>query len=679
MKTALILGTTFATAFAHGPTADRRLAVWNGDNGATAGAAGASRCEFESISNLLSNKIHPVWTSGTKTLTSEAYHKSYVLVGHYDLTFEMTNEQWSAAKNNYKFYEWVKDAGATAQGGDASQGWEPDDLKTNGELTDSSTSDGAKFNKVVRFCYYKAPAAGVTALNTLADVCGDGGINLDVGTASSGTVHDSQIEGNRKAVTDPSNDPDPDNAASRTHTVTSTQTIYLEKYIGIASTCASGGLDNSGAVLEGLGHGNDDIFAWGKVYANQNFELSITEGRVETHSDDHSVTGISISAQIESSPATVNDFLYVSGEHDPGQTNLGASFPASRASVFSITYSTSWTGSLSASTTSTCTSVLTASAASSNQHCYSEVDTNPEGVAYDPAATDNGCTAKLESTCSIDDPTVVDTIAYASDNTHRMPEVGGDYLYTLGASTTVEHNAAIVVAVRQYSTRQYPLGLQPGSNGLTGTTGNASAAQIVGFYQTDHGAPTRGYSDTNVELGTSDFSCTLGGTGNTHCVDDPFYILGAVLGQDLDISCSFAQTGDWDGTTPHTDDDSNSVGSCTIEDPHDIPSYANGVAASLPDTGNAGTTELHIQLPPKDTPQFYVYGIATYQQAATAGTVTPVSGTGINDYSPTTENTGLRRLGAAKKVRKAFDQVTTSLDGAPVTQIIDQVHYAAQL
>lgn len=592
------------------------------------------------------------------------------------MTFEMTNHQWKDDHDDYKFYEWISADGASAGGG--SEGWESTDLKTNGELTD--TGHGAVFNKKVRFCYYKAPADASTALNTLDDVCDDGDINLDVGSANGEIVHDNQNEGARTAVADPSNEKEPTTASDRDHTVTSTQNIYLEKYVGIASTCASGGLDNSdnpGTALDGLGHGSDDIFAWGKIFAQDSFTLSITEVREETHTDTHSASGISITAEITTSPTTVNDFLFVSGEHSPAQTSLGDAFPNKQASSFDITYSTSWSGALSATTSTTCSSELTANAVSGNAHCYSDsADHNPPSSGGSAYGANNGCTAKLVSICTIDAPTLSDSIQYTSDNGHSMPEVGGDYAYTLGAMTTVEHNSAIVVAVRQYATRQYPLGYTPGvDNGLSAgaTTGNAAAAQLIAQYETDIGEKTLGdklgsVAVTNNEMSSDVFSCTLDVDGD--CTDDPMYILGAVDAQQLAVVCSFNQAGAWDDTTPNTGDDGapDAADVCTITDPYDIPS-----ANSIPTTAH---TSLHIQLPPASTPQFYVYGIATYQRADTPGSIVG----GISAYSADDEQgSDSRRLRATKQVRKAFDQVTTSLDNAPITQVIDQIHYAVQM
>lgn len=614
--------------------------------------------------------------SGNQTYTSNAYHNSYVRVGYYDLTFEMTNHEWKSGPDhdNYKFYEWVT-AGGVSQESD--QGWESTDLKTNGELTD--TSHGATFNKVVRFCYYKAPADANSALNALKDVCGNGNINLDVGSGSNGEiVHDYQNEGARTEVSDPTNSKEPTTASNRDHTVTSTQNIYLEKYVGIASTCASQYQDTSGTAIDGLSHGNEDIFAWGKIYAQDQFTLSITEVRAETHVDSHTADGISISANIQTSPGTVSDFLFVSGEHAPAATSLGDAFPSKQASSFDITYSTSWSGALSASTSTTCSSELTASAQSGNAHCYSEVDTNPQGVNYSPTATNSGCTAKLVSSCTIEAPTLSDSIKYQSDNGHSMPEVGGDYAYTLGASTTVDHNSAIVVAVRQYATRQYPLGFTPGTNnGLSEgeTEGDAAAAQLIARYENDMSAKTLGdklglVATTNKEMLANVFSCTQD-IMSGDCTDDPMYILGAVVDQSLAVACSFNQAGYWDETTPNGADDgapdANNV--CTIEQPHDIPS-----ANSIPTTA---ATSLHIQLPPANTPQFYVYGIATYQRAYDAGSISGGM-TGQSDVNDQGSDS-VRRLRATKQVRKAFDQVTTSLDNAPITQVIDQIHYAVQM
>jgi hypothetical protein len=268
-----------------------------------------------------------------------------------------------------------------------------------------------------------------------------------------------------------------------------------------------------------------------------------------------------------------------------------------------------------------------------------------------------------------------------------MPEEGGDYSYTLGATTTVKHNSAIVVAVRQYSTRQYPNDFTPGSStGLVGTatTGVAAAQQLINRYETDMDQKTLGevlgvVDIVNKELAADKFSCTTDVLGN--CVDDPMYILGAVYDQTLAVACTFAQGGSWDGTTPYTVDNTG-ANRCSIDAPDDIPSSGNtnqpsGVSSSGSIPAFTSATMLHIQLPPKDTPQFYVYGIATYQHAPTGGTISPETGTITGDSSSNGKVS--RRLRDTKQVRKAFDMVTTTLDGAPITQVIDQIHYAAQM
>lgn len=254
MRSALILATTFATTFAHGPQADRRLPAWSLDSGLVGDATGGhNECHFRSTAALFAK----TWTTndGTGTSTDDTatgtslagtaldsinmvegggYHSNKrvsttdwtntshpILIARFDV--DLTLDNYAAATQNantknYVYYDYHNET--------PNPGWKPTKLDATGK------------EKMTSICVYKKG-------HTVPPECAN---DIKVEVDDSGVVG---VPGTPVNVQ-----------------------LGVRKTLGIATTC---GESARGGDLGGtLNSGSEDIFVWGTLSAQQDFNFVLT-------------------------------------------------------------------------------------------------------------------------------------------------------------------------------------------------------------------------------------------------------------------------------------------------------------------------------------------------------------------------------------------------------------------
>ena len=307
MKSALILGTHFATTFAHGPEAGRRLPTWNLDGGLAGSATGGHQeCHFRSTAALFDKtwgmheeSLHGDPLDGINFNEGGAYHSNKrvaptdwqntshpILIARFDVDLTLNNyaaATQDANTKNYKYYDYYDPAG-----------WTTTKLDATGK------------EKMTSICVKKSGHPTPT-------VCTDNGdIIVEV---------------------------DDGGDAGQPGTGVSVQ-LGVRKTLGIATTC---GVGAGGDVGGGLTSNAADIFVWGTLSAQQDLTFVLT--RNNQGPDAHSLTTsgeasgptpdedeedglnyVSVSLAVTSPQPITHDLLFIE-EHVTANNYLFSSHP----------------------------------------------------------------------------------------------------------------------------------------------------------------------------------------------------------------------------------------------------------------------------------------------------------------------------------------------------------------
>jgi len=325
MKSALILGTTFATAFAGNHERQLTNVAWNPQDiaGSTAGATGKI-CVFKDTDFLFAHKWGMLaWSHGsghtdeddltdhghgwnqdehgtddddsgnnansngfaeggeydsnllskltnTGTATRDAWTTDSIVLARFAVDLTLTNYAslvTDAATKNYKFFEHNTDDCTTPGGSDHEDCWRD----WNGDMAGYPGREA-----MTRICVYKNKDDNCEAGDITIEVS-DGG---DLGDGVSTPTPSKQVN------------------------------IGLRKILGVATTC---GDSVDGGDREQLTSGADDIFVWSNLEAEAEFQFTLTYLVSGDNNEDHI-------APLDSSNTYDTDALAPSGDTDSADT-----------------------------------------------------------------------------------------------------------------------------------------------------------------------------------------------------------------------------------------------------------------------------------------------------------------------------------------------------------------------
>jgi len=396
------------------------------------------------------------------------------------------------------------------------------------------------------------------------------------------------------------------------------------KLIGVASTCGVGSSSNA----------IDDIFAWtdlkGQASDSVTFNFAPANLNADIGSGVTFTNAFSVNVLTQARPTiTVHDLLYVSGEI------ASVKFQATGAAASSIDF-TMGTGDVgvqhhgnyhvAGTLTVNCGATLEIDANDASYHCfdstgtYTEPDSN--GVFTDHVGVLSPCTAQLSTSCTaaMSIPFKIVDARKCYNNHGDTPCDPADLLLKPGGgsyeqpsetdtSYTITSNSVIVEAIRLNNERKIP-----GGEDATVATFSGKAVSDEQTFQCD----------------------------NVQCSRDPYILLARGTG-DTSFQVDIAWNGQGSSTSGCTDPSTDADKDCVS--PTEIAATVTGLGTKTTDTG-----ETTLVLPGLNYPQFYVYGLATFETSESSTSIHSIIDPTAPDQDTDTFDTPYtRRLGAPRE------------------------------
>jgi len=568
MKTALILGTTFATTFAHGPEAgtretSRHLAAtaWNGGN---QDASSHSSCQFKPMSNIFGHSF----TGGSLTVpAAKVYYASASLEALADANkdeakrYPMKIAEWSnylaltnkvANEATYQYYVFNEDGSQVVPEND----WE--------EIPDGT--DSYQWD----YCAYRTANNGDgTTGSTAGSPDGNGRFECGENMCAADILGQDGTDAGKKNCQDltqlGSYSPEADYVGgvdeNEVHVDSATWTIAERVTVGVSTKCGS---------THHTWNQKTHIFAWATLSSTAAYSLATQET-----DDDHGAAEVSISAT--ESYNNGGELIWIHGDQPQNVQDI--------TSGIASTYQFAFSGSLTAPHLETyvetdCAVDLTISNSNSNyaQNCFDSA-TSLGDVVDGPGYGE--CKASMTTTCT----RTVDSNAEGTD-------IFDHAALTDTRTWDVRIDSAIVQAILVTNSRRI-------------VQNDVTAAHVMELHDEINSAtlefnttacngaqtssPCQPWESTVIQTESYPVASEYACDGNC-AQEDPFVVLSGFYDHKMVITCP--------GITTY-----GTVNSCHL---------TGGDDTAEDDTHTLTHGNVHLLMPPGDDPLFYVFGIANF-------------------------------------------------------------------